>query len=96
LIDRRSRWPRRVPYRALEQCNSPTARCGQDQLAFVDNESHINVRVEARERRRAAASPLTALLESCELLLEKSIYFGGLFHCEYDKTLPIVLAAAAK
>ena len=43
LIDRRSRWPRRVPYLALEHCHSLTVRCGQDQLAFVDNESHINV-----------------------------------------------------
>ena len=42
LIDRRSRWPRRVPYPALEHCNSPTVHRGQDQLAFVDNESHIN------------------------------------------------------
>ena len=43
LIDRRSRWPRRVPYRAIEHCNSLTAHCGQDQLVSVDRESHINV-----------------------------------------------------
>src|SRR6266446_10043320 len=50
LIDRRSRWPRRVPYRAIEHCNSLTAHCGQDQLVSVDKESHINVRVERREQ----------------------------------------------
>lgn len=43
LIDRRSRWPRRVPYLALGICNSPTKYAGQDKHAFVDNESHINV-----------------------------------------------------
>ncbi len=43
LIDRRSRWPRRVPYPAIEHCNSPAARGGQDQLVCVDKESHINV-----------------------------------------------------
>src|SRR3989442_1715408 len=46
LIDRRSRWPRRVPYRAIEHCHSLTAHCGQDQLVSVDKESHINVRHE--------------------------------------------------
>ncbi len=51
LIDRRSRWPRRVPYRAIEHCNSLTAHCGQDQLVSVDKESHINVRAHARARK---------------------------------------------
>ena len=48
LIDRRLRGPRRVPYLALGICNSPTKCAGQDNLAFVDNESHINVRLQAR------------------------------------------------
>ena len=43
LIDRRSRGPSRVPYPATEHCNSLTAPSEQDQLASVDNESHINV-----------------------------------------------------
>ncbi len=46
LIDRRSRWPRRVPYRAIEHCNSLTAHCGQGQLVSVDKESHINVHAQ--------------------------------------------------
>src|SRR3989442_7651007 len=49
LIDRRSRWPRRVPYRAIEHCHSLTAHCGQDQLVSVDKESHINVEPTGRE-----------------------------------------------
>ena len=50
LIDRRSRWPRRVPYLAIEHCNLLTARCGQDQLVSVDKESHIK-RPRSPERR---------------------------------------------
>ncbi len=32
----------------LDHYNSPTARCGQDQLVSVDKESHINVALPAR------------------------------------------------
>jgi citrate lyase subunit beta/citryl-CoA lyase len=70
LIDRRSRWPRRVPYLALEYCHSPAAPCGQDQLAFVDNESHINVETAAgllNTFHIGKASPrVTALLVASE------------------------------
>ncbi|MGH7949034.1 MAG: hypothetical protein ACREQF_07410, partial [Candidatus Binataceae bacterium] len=52
--DRRSRWPRRVPYRAIEHRNSLTAHCGQGQFVSVDKESHINVRDEARAADLAA------------------------------------------
>ena len=66
LIDRRYRWPRRVPYLALWICNSPTANRGQAQLASVDNESHINVRLQARAA--SGASPLKAAVRTRPIL----------------------------
>src|SRR5712691_3196172 len=43
LIDRRSRWPRRVPYLALGFLDRPPRFVGRAQLVSVDKESHINV-----------------------------------------------------
>ncbi len=42
LTNRRSRWPRRVPYRAIGFQHSPTSRRGQASFVSVDTESHIN------------------------------------------------------
>ena len=56
LIDRRSRWPRRVPYRATEHGNSLTAHCGQDQLVSVDKESHINVLLSGAQLLRVRSN----------------------------------------
>jgi hypothetical protein len=60
LIDRRSRWPRRVPYLARGSIYSPSVFRAQALLVFVDKESHINVRGhradEMKETKRYAAS----------------------------------------
>ncbi len=56
LIDRRSRWPRRVPYPAPEFLIRPPHFVGRAQLVSVDKESHINVGAQRPVSVRSGAT----------------------------------------
>jgi hypothetical protein len=77
LIDRRYRWPRRVPCLAIEHCNSLTARRGQGQLASVDKESHINVRGHQRTPHLRASGAPRGYATFCILLAKSRPDVGG-------------------
>ena len=54
LIDRRSRWPRRVPY--LAQGHLPTILRGQAAFGPFDKRSHINAAAQRRDAGASAAA----------------------------------------